>query len=152
MTAGTIDQKTLSQLVRTGTVRAAHVEARGNGWSVAAKCGGANLFLAAKRGDVRMFRKLETLVRFLREIGIDRFEVDAGAFDRSAGPGHASPDCAAALKQAHAAHVYDKWFRDQVQASLDDPRPNVTQARVSEAMGEKKAALRRKLASPGSKS
>ncbi|WP_116139707.1 hypothetical protein [Trinickia diaoshuihuensis] len=144
MTTDTIDQKTLSQLVRSGAVNAAHVEAHGSGWTVAAKCGLTQFLLLAKRGDVRVFAKLETLVGFLHEIGIDRFDVDASAFDRGAGVTRARPDRAVALKEAHAAHAYDKWFRDQVQESLDDPRPNVSQARVTQEMSEKKAALRRK--------
>lgn len=151
MTADTIDQKTLSQLVEAGAVSAAHVVGRGNGWTVAAKCGVAELFLSAKRGDIRVFRKFETLVGFLREIGINQFDVDATAFDREAAA-WARPDRSAALKEAHAARAYDNWFREQVQESLDDPRPNVSQAKANDEMRAKKAALRRRLVGPGAKS
>ncbi|WP_066457768.1 antitoxin PaaA2 family protein [Castellaniella caeni] len=44
------------------------------------------------------------------------------------------PDRSAALKRAHEAAAYDAWFRDQVQASIDDPRPNVTDAQASAHM------------------
>ncbi|MBB0082379.1 type II toxin-antitoxin system RelB family antitoxin, partial [Burkholderia cepacia] len=52
----------------------------------------------------------------------------------------------AALKEAHAARAYDKWFREQVQESLDDPRPNVPHAQVQQEMAAKKAALRKRIA------
>ena len=29
------------------------------------------------------------------------------------------------LYDTHKIHAYDKWFRDQVQASLHDPRPAI---------------------------
>lgn len=36
---------------------------------------------------------------------------------------------------------YDKWFRAQVQAAIDDPRPSIPHA---QAMAEVRAALQRK--------
>ena len=47
---------------------------------------------------------------------------------------------------AHAALSYDKWFREQAQEALDDPRPNVAHAQVQQEMSDKKAALRKRLA------
>jgi hypothetical protein len=152
MATETIDQKTLTQLVEAGAVRAAHVVGQGNGWTLAAKYGLTERFLSAKRGDVRVFRKLETLVSFLRDMGINSFDVDAAGFDPDSIERTTRPDRAAALKEAHAARAYDKWFREQVQESLDDPRPNVPHAQVQQEMTEKKAALRKRLARAGAKS
>ncbi|KVE34480.1 antitoxin PaaA2 family protein [Burkholderia sp. TSV86] len=145
MATETIDQKTLTQLVEAGAVRAAHVVGHGNGWTIAARYGLTERFLAAKRGDVRVFRKLETLVSFLRDMGISRFDVDAAGFDPSAG-GPTRPDRSAALKEAHAARAYDKWFREQVQQAMDDPRPRLPHAEVQQRMEAKKASLRKQLA------
>ncbi|HDR8948428.1 TPA: hypothetical protein QDA71_005494 [Burkholderia vietnamiensis] len=152
MATDTIDQKTLSQLVEAGAVRAAHVVGHGNGWTLAAKYGLTERFLSAKRGDVRVFRKLETLVSFLRDMGISRFDVDAAGFDPQSVERVTRPDRSTALKEAHAARAYDKWFREQVQESLDDPRPNVPHAQVQQEMAVKKAALRKRLARAGAKS
>jgi hypothetical protein len=152
MATETIDQKTLLQLVEAGAVRAAHVVGHGNGWTITAKYGLTERFLSAKRGDVRVFRKLETLVSFLRELGISRFDVDAADYDPQAGGGPTRPDRSAALKEAHAARAYDKWFREQVQESLDDPRPNVPHTQVQQEMAKKKAALRKRIARTGAKS
>ncbi|MEM5372614.1 hypothetical protein V4C53_42285 [Paraburkholderia azotifigens] len=152
MATETIDQKTLSQLVEAGAVRAAHVVGHGNGWTISARYGLTERFLAAKRGDVRVFRKLETLVSFLRDMGISHFDVDAADYDPQTAGRVTRPDRSAALKEAHAARAYDRWFREQVQESLDDPRPNVPHAQVQQEMAEKKAALRRKIARSGAKS
>ena len=46
----------------------------------------------------------------------------------------AQPDCSAALKRAHEAAAYDAWFREQVQASLNDPRPSIPHAEVMVAV------------------
>ncbi|ACC76529.1 hypothetical protein VOI32_32900 [Paraburkholderia caribensis] len=152
MATETIDQKTLSQLVEAGAVRAAHVVGHGNGWTISAHYGRSERFLAAKRGDVRVFRKLETLVSFLRDMGISHFDVDAAGYDPQTAGRVTRPDRSAALKEAHAARAYDRWFREQVRESLDDPRPNVPHAQVQQEMAEKKAALRRKIARTGAKS
>jgi len=60
MAAETIDHKTLSQLVEAGAVGTAHVVGHENGWTIAALDGLTEYFSSAKRGDVRVFRKLET--------------------------------------------------------------------------------------------
>lgn len=147
-----IDQKTLAQLVAAKAVRAAHVVGHGNGWALAVQYGMTERFLAAKRGDERVFRKLDTLVSFLRGMGISQFDVNAAGYDPQCVERVARPDRAAALKEAHAARAYDKWFREQVQESLDDPRPNVPHAQVQQEMAEKKAALRKRLAHAEAKS
>ncbi len=152
MATETIDQKTLMQLVEAGAVRAAHVVGHGRGWTIAAEYGATERFLAAKRGDVRVFRKLETLVSFLRDMGISRFDVDAAGYDPQAPERVTRPDRSAALKEAHAARAYGKWFRERVQEALDDPRSNVAHAQVQQEMSEKKAALRKRLARAGAKS
>ncbi|NKA76057.1 hypothetical protein GO285_05026 [Ralstonia solanacearum] len=149
MATETIDQKTLSQLVEAGAVRAAHVVGHGNGWTIAAKYGLTERFLSAKRGDVRVFRKLETLVAFLRELGISRFDVDAAGFDPASAERTTRPDRSAALKEAHAARAYDKWFRAQVQQALDDPRPSLPHAEVKAEFAERRAALRQRIAKRG---
>lgn len=152
MATETIDQKTLRQLLEAGAVRAAHVVGRGNGWTIAAECGPTKRFLASKRGDVRVFRKLETLVSFLRAMGIGRFDVDVTGYDPEAFERVTRPDRSAALKEAHAARAYEKWFSEQVREALRDERPNVTHAEVQAEMGEKKAALRKRLARARSRS
>ncbi len=40
------------------------------------------------------------------------------------------PDRSEALKHAHEAAAYDAWFREQVRASIDDPRLSIPHAEV----------------------
>lgn len=151
MATETIDQKTLTQLVEAGAVRDAHVVGHGNGWTVAARYGATERFLSAKRGDVRVFRRFETLVGFLRDIGISRFDVDASDFDPDAAGRATRPDRAAALKAAHEAAAYDRWFREQVQQALDDPRPSIPDAEVKAEFASRREVLRQRIAKHGGK-
>ncbi|NEI03616.1 hypothetical protein GUK34_01745 [Rhizobium leguminosarum] len=122
MTAETIDHSTLSRLVEAGAVKAAHVVGKTGGWSVVIRYGKAERPLAAQRSrQVRVFKRIDTLVSYLRDVGISKFDVDAADYV----PGTASrPDRAAALRRTHEAAEYDKWFREQVGEAIreaDDP-------------------------------
>lgn len=139
----TIDHATLSRLVEAGAVQGAHIVGQGGGWSVVVQCGLTERSLAAQRSrQVRLFRKFETLVSYLKGVGIARFEVDAAQFDPDAARGPRRPDRTEALKKAHEAAAHDTWFRAQVQASLEDPRPSVPDEEAREVFAARKAALR----------
>ena len=131
MTAETIDHNTLSCLVEAGAVRAAHVVGQLGGWGVVVKYGMTERPLAASRSrEVRLFKKLETVVSYLKEIGISRFDVDAANYDAAQLKTYSRPDRAEAMRQAHEAAAHDKWFRAQVQQGLDDTRPSMPHADV----------------------
>lgn len=111
MTAETIDHTTLSQLVEARAVRSVHVVGQPGGWSVLVKYGMAERALAAQRSrKVRVFRRMEALVSYLKDIGIQRFDVEAAGYE--------------ALCRAHEAATHNRWFRAQVEIALkeaDDP-------------------------------
>src|ERR1700692_4229942 len=152
MATQTLDHHPLSELVQAGAVRGAHVVGRDGGWALAAKYGRTERYLAATRSkQIRMFKRLETVVAYLREIGISQFDVDAADYDPSVTVRAARPDRAEALKDAHQAAAYNKWFSAQIQESLDDPRPNVPHAQVQKEMATRKAALRTRIARAGAK-
>ena len=121
MTTDTIDHSTLTRLVETHAVRGVHVVGQPGGWGVVVKHGKTEHALAATRSrEVRVFKKLETLVSYLKGIGISRFDVDAVNFDPQTVATYRRPDASAALKLAHAAAVHDKWFRAQVERGLKE--------------------------------
>jgi len=104
MTAKTIDHTTLSRLVEAGAVRGAHVVGQAGGWAVTVKYGMAERSLAAQRSrQVRLFKRMETLVSYLKAVGISRFDVDAARYTPEGGKGHSRPDRAEALRRAHEA-------------------------------------------------
>jgi uncharacterized protein YjiS (DUF1127 family) len=125
MNAETIDHTTLSRLVEAGAVSGAHVVGQPGGWSVLVKYGMAERALAAQRSrQVRVFRRMETLVNYLKDIGIQRFDVDVAEYEAEGGKAHSRPDRAEALRRAHEAAAHDRWFREQVEVALkeaDDP-------------------------------
>jgi hypothetical protein len=45
------------------------------------------------------------------------------------------------MKHAHEAAAYDKWFRAQVQASIDDPRPSIPQEEVMAEFAQRRQEL-----------
>lgn len=127
MSAETIDHNTLSKLVEAGAVSGAHVIGQAGGWGVMIKYGMIERPLAATRSKkIRTFKKLETLVTYLKEIGISRFDVDAANYDRATVQTYSRPDRAEAMRQAHEAAEHDKWFRQQVAQGLEEA--NATEA------------------------
>lgn len=131
MRTETIDHNTLSKLVEAGAIRGAHVVGQEGGWSVFVKYGMYEKPLSADRKhDVRLFKRFETLVSYLRRIGIVKFDVDAVNFDAEKVERTKRPDRSEALKKAHEAAAYDKWFKEQVQIALDDQTPCVPSEEV----------------------
>lgn len=140
MTTETIDHATLTKLTEAGVVRSAHVIGQVGGWGVLVKYGMTERALAAQRShQVRIFRKLETLVDYLKKIGIPRFDVDAVNYDPQSMIATKRPDRAEAMKDAHAAAAYTKWLKAEVQEALDDTSPTVPH---DEAMRQVRAALK----------
>lgn len=143
-----INHSTLAKLVESGSVRAAHVIGLAGGWGISVMCGKSVRPLAAQRGKVRLFSRLETVAAYLKGIGIARFDVDVLGYD----PGQsrrARPDRAASLKRAHAAAAYDTWFRGQVRAALDDPRQSVSNEEVSARWRKRRSRLLKKVKAAG---
>jgi hypothetical protein len=48
------------------------------------------------------------------------------------------------MKRAHEAAAYDAWFRGQVQASIDDPRPSLSNDQARTHMAARRQALLKK--------
>jgi hypothetical protein len=138
-----IDHRTLAKLVESGAVRGTRVIGQAGGWGVVVTCGKTARTLAAQRGKVRLFSKLETVAVYLREIGIPRFAVEVADYDPEC-VRRARPDRSVAMKHAHEAAAYDKWFRGQVRVALDDPRPCLPNDEVSARWAKKRARLVKK--------
>jgi len=112
--------------------------------------------LAATRSrEVRVFKKLETLVGYLMDLGVSSFDVNAADYDPAGGKTVARPDRSDALKRAHEAAAHDKWFREQVEeaiAEADDPSTEWIPHEVVKAdMAMQRAALEKRIAKVGGK-
>jgi hypothetical protein len=126
VTLDTIDHVTLSRLVAAEAVSSARIIGQPGGWGIVIKFGVTERALAAKRGSVRIFRKFETLVAYLKAMGVFKYEVDATGFDPAALKSTSRAEVASARMTAtHDAAAYDKWFREQVtQAQIEADDPN----------------------------
>jgi hypothetical protein len=104
ITQDTIDHATLERLVEARAVRGAIVIGQPGGWGLIVQYGMTERALAAKRGSVRIFRKFETLVGYLKAIDITKFQVDASDFDPLAlKTERKRTDAAERMKNAHEA-------------------------------------------------
>lgn len=142
-TRETIDHTTLARLVEAGAIRGADVVGQRGGWGVVIKYGMTERALAVRRGSVRIFPRFETLVNYLKEIGIAKYQVDASGYDpelRKASM--ARPDTSERMRRAHEAAAYDVWFRDQVQASIEDPRPSIEHDEASREFARRRNELK----------
>lgn len=117
-TRDTIDHTTLARLVEAGAVRGADVIGQPGGWGVVVKYGMTERALAVRRGQVRIFRRFEALVGYLKALGLCRYTVDASGYDPAMAPAGARPDSAERLKRAHEAAEHDRWFREEVEQAL----------------------------------
>jgi hypothetical protein len=144
--SSTIDHYTLSRLVEAGSVQGAHVIGQIGGWGVMIKYGTLEQPLSATRSKkIRTFKKLETLVTYLKEIGISCFDVDATGYDKSTVQTYTRPDRSSAMDQTHESVEHDKWFREQVAQALqetDDPDAVwIPQAEVKIGMQRQRESL-----------
>ena len=141
----TIDHSTLRRLVDAGANVGAEVVGGADGWGVVISYGRASQTLAATRGAPRTWRQFETLAGYLKGLGIVEYRVNAAEFATGAAAGKPddkrSATASERMKRAHQAAAHDTWFREQVQASIDDPRPSVEDAVAKKEFAAKRAAL-----------
>jgi hypothetical protein len=144
MGTNTIDHTTLTHLVEAGAVCGTDVVGLGSGWGIIVKYGMTERALATRRGAaVRTFRKFETLVSYLKNVGISKYNVDASNYDPTRIDAARRPDRSAALKRTHEEAAYNAWFREQIQASIDDHSPAVSHEDAKAQFADRKATLRK---------
>ena len=118
MSSETITHSTLRELAEAGAVRQACAVAHGDRWAIVVRYGGIEKTLAARNShQVRSWANLNSLVKYLSDLGIRRFEADATNYDPSQKT-FSRPDKSESLKRAHEAAAHRKWFIAQVEATL----------------------------------
>lgn len=118
ITVDTIDRTTLEHLVEAGAVKGASIVGQPGGWGVVFHYGLTERVLAARRGAIRNFKRFETLVDYLKSIGLAKYQVDATGYE----PGvpasdRKRTDAAERMKDAHAAVAYRNWLEGKVSAA-----------------------------------
>lgn len=140
--AKTIDHATLRSLAESGQAPDAEAVSTPTGWKVTVHLGRERRQLIAQRSrETRMFKRMESVVNYLTSVGIAQFKVDASKFSPSEISHGTRPDRSEALKNAHQAAEYNRWFDEQVQEAIDDPSPAIPHSEVKLHFDKKKAAL-----------
>lgn len=147
-TPQTIDHGTLRRLIAAGATLGAEVVGSGGTWGVVIHHGRVRQTLAATRGRPKTFRHFETLAGYLKALGIVEYRVNAAGFEPGGAkqdtPGLRSITASERMKRAHEAAAYDTWLRQQVQASIDDPRASLSDDQVRAQMAARRQALLKK--------
>jgi len=99
-----INHSALKLLIEAGAVDSVIVIANADQWTLRITFGDAEKTILAKNsGKARIWRKLDTLAKYLSGLGINRFETDLANYDPSQ-KSLTRPDSAAILKRTHEAH------------------------------------------------
>ncbi len=111
-----IDHRTLAKLADNQSMQDTIAIGQPGGWFVEVDLNGTRGRLVSRRGSVRVFSHFETLARYLKQVGIEQFSVNAEHYDAT--PTRSRPDAANRLARTHEAAEHDAWFRGQVEAAL----------------------------------
>lgn len=152
MSDKTIDTAMAKRMVEASAIRGASIIGQAGGWGVVLKLGATEKPLGTQRTDrPRVWRSLDRCIDYLKsELHIVRFDMlDATNHSEEAIKGKTRNDTSERMRHAHKAAAYDKWFQEQVQASLDDPRPGIPNEKVKKHFAEKRESLRKRLLADG---
>jgi len=139
----TIDRSTLRRLVDAGAQVGAEGVGGAGGWGVVISYGQAIQTLVATRGAPRTWRHFDAgrLPEGARHRPVPRQHGPVRA-RRLGGQAcrQTQRDGLRAHEGAHHAAAHDSWFREQVQASINDPRASVYDAVAKKDLAAKRAA------------
>ena len=104
---------------------------------------GTAMLIASVSKEVRRFGNPAKAFEIVRDLGLEggRYSVAQWRPEERDIDRPTRPDKSAALKAAHEAAAYDKWFRGQVQEALDDPRPSIPHEQVQAEWAIERAEL-----------
>jgi hypothetical protein len=107
---------------------------------------GSDAVLAKARStEPRRFGNPLAALNVLRDIGITVGLFDASEYDPAEKePGAGNRGRADAMRGAHEAAAYNQWLASEIQASIDDPRPNIPHDQVMAELDAEIDALSKK--------
>jgi hypothetical protein len=147
MNAETVDHATLAHLADAGALHGARAVGQAGGWALMVRFGAGERVLAAQRSRrARVFKRMETLVSYLKGVGVSSFDVDSAGYSPETSASRARPDRAEALRNAHQASAHDAWFKAQVQIALNEADVPEAQWISNEAASDSWAKKRGELA------
>lgn len=116
-----INHNALTHLVEAGAVSIVVAKAMGDTWALAVQVGDINKVVMAKNsGKPRVWRKLDTLAKYLKDLGIENFQTDVSDYDPSI-KSLRRPDSANTLKQTHKSHQSMQQSAELSQKTIPEP-------------------------------
>jgi hypothetical protein len=140
---------TLEQLratVSAGGVVGVTLKGQGSGFfmEIATRSGQDAFLVKARSTEPRRFGSPNSALIVLRDLGIAVAQLDATNWNPDQKEVTQNRDSRAqAMRQAHEAAAYNQWLAGEIQASIDDPLPNLTHDEVMAEMDADIAALRK---------
>ena len=141
---------TLEQLRATasaGGVVGVTLKGQGSGFfmEIATRSGQDAFLVKARSTEPRRFGSPNSALIVLRDLGIAVAQLDATNWNPDQKEVTQNRDSRAqAMRQAHEAAAYNHWLAGEIQASIDDPRPNLSHDEVMAEMEADIAALPKK--------
>lgn len=138
---------TLEQLRATasaGGVVGVTLKGQGSGFfmEIATRSGQDAFLVKARSTEPRRFGSPNSALIVLRDIGIAVAQLDATNWNPDQKEVTQSRESRAlAMREAHEAAAYNNWLASEIQASIDDRRPNLTHDEVMAEMDADIAAL-----------
>ena len=109
---------------------------------IATRSGSAAVLAKARSTEPRRFGNPLAALNLLRDIGITVGQFDATDWnpaEKEQDPGNRGR--AEAMREAHRAAAYNQWLATEIQASIDDPRPDIPHDEVMAEMDADISAL-----------
>ena len=120
-----INHSALKLLIEAGAIMSTTAFAKADQWMLKVSFGESEKTVLAKNsGKARIWRKLDTLAKYLSKLGIINFDINMIDYDPSQKT-LTRPDSAEILKQAHQAHK-----SQQEQVSLSTQQDNIRHATI----------------------
>jgi hypothetical protein len=141
---------TLEQLraaANAGGVVGVTLKGQGSGFfmEIATRSGQDAFLVKARSTEPRRFGSPNSALIVLRDLGIAVAQLDATNWNPDQKEVTQSRDSRAqAMRQAHEAAAYNQWLAGEIQASIDDPRSNLSHDEVMAEMDADIAALPKK--------
>lgn len=119
-----INHNALTHLVEAGAILSATAFATGDIWTLSVLSGETNKIVMAKNsGKPRVWRKLDTLAKYLQKLGLNKLEIDLTNYNAQQ-KSLRRPDSAAALKRTHESHKsknVDAFIKSKISKTSDSP-------------------------------
>lgn len=118
-----INHNALTHLIEANAVSVVIVKAVGDTWALTVQVGDTlKIVMAKNSGKPRVWRKLDTLAKYLKDLGIEKFHTDVSKYDPSQ-KSLRRPDSANTLKQTHKSHqsLQQQTLEEPEQESTSEP-------------------------------